>query len=254
MRAGVSIVDPDGDGDRRRRGDRQGHRDRAVHDDQGQHEDRRGLHCQAFIPHRLRARGRRERGAVRLPAPGDASCAPARRSARSWRSRTPTSARREGPAPVLHRRCGRGRGDQPRREHDHRQLRRPRQAPHDDRQARAHERGHDARRAGDGRRRRLYGRWLGDHRGRARQARWAWRARARPTSRAMRERRETGCRSSRAIYTPSADEQRDRHAHAVLAGEPADRLQQAADAVQRAREPAAGGRHRGQARRRSRPG
>ena len=52
------------------------------------------------------------------------------------------------------------------------------------------------------------------------------------------------------LYTSRDDEQRDRHAHAVGGGdEPADRLQQAADAVRGSREPAAGGRHRGQARR-----
>ena len=45
--------------------------------------------------------------------------------------------RRQGPAPLLHRRRRRGRRAQPRRRHDHRQLRRIQQAPHQDRQERA---------------------------------------------------------------------------------------------------------------------
>ena len=60
--------------------------------------------------------------------------------------------RGQGAAPLLHRRRGRRPGHEPRRQHDHGQLRRPQQAPHDDRRARAHERRHDVRRAGHGRR------------------------------------------------------------------------------------------------------
>ena len=87
---------------------------------------------------RLRARGRRERRAVRLPAPGN-------RAARGREGRDVRGGqelrhrrRRENPASLLHRRRGRRRGDEPRRGDDHRQLRRPRQAPHDVGQRRAH--------------------------------------------------------------------------------------------------------------------
>ena len=48
--------------------------------------------------------------------------------------------------------------------HDHRQLRRRQQAPHHDRRPRAHQRGHHVRRPGDRRRRRVHRRRLGDHR------------------------------------------------------------------------------------------
>ena len=80
--------------------------------------------------------------------------------------------RLEGPAPLLRRRRRRRRGIQPRRGHDHRQLRRSPQAPHDDRRPRPDLGRHGARRARDGRRRRLHGGRLGHHRGRpARRAR-----------------------------------------------------------------------------------
>ncbi len=59
----------------------------------GSDEDRRGCADQAFLPRRLRARGRRRAsGPFAYLRPGR-SCARARRRGRSWRSRTPTSAR-----------------------------------------------------------------------------------------------------------------------------------------------------------------
>src|SRR5581483_4774043 len=72
----------------------------------------------------------------------------------------------ETAAPVLHRRRGRGRGHEPRRGDDHRQLRRAREAPHDRGQPRAHRRGHHAGGARHRGRRRGHGRRLGDHGGR----------------------------------------------------------------------------------------
>ena len=60
--------------------------------------------------------------------------------------------RLEGSASVLHRRHRCRRGDEPRREHDHGQLRRLPQAPHDDRLAREDGRRHDPDRPVDGRR------------------------------------------------------------------------------------------------------
>ncbi len=69
---------------------------------------------------------------------------------------------RENPAPVLHRRRRRGRGNQPRREHDHGQLRRAREAPHEHRQSGAQQRARFVRCASERRRRRVYGRGIGD--------------------------------------------------------------------------------------------
>ncbi len=77
----------------------------------------------------------------------------------------------QGPPPLLHRRRRRGGGDQPRRRHDHRQLRRDPQAPHDDRRPGQDRRRHDAGRPGHRGGRRLHRRGLGDHQGRAARAR-----------------------------------------------------------------------------------
>ena len=66
--------------------------------------------------------------------------------------------------PLLHRRRGGGRADEPGSGDDHGQLRRPRQAPHGRRTPGEDGGRHDARRAGGARRRRLHGRRLGDHR------------------------------------------------------------------------------------------
>ena len=94
----------------------------------------RGLHGAPLLPGRLRARGRRQRRAVRLPATGDGAAHGHQgghvRGGQELRHRP----RGAGAAPVLHRRRGRRRGHEPRRGDDHRQLRRPRQAPHDGRQ------------------------------------------------------------------------------------------------------------------------
>ena len=93
MRAGVTIVDPAATVIERRRADRPGHGDRAVHDDPRRDEDRRRLHDPALLSRRLRARGRRERRPVRLPAPRHGAARGREGRARSSRSRTPTSAR-----------------------------------------------------------------------------------------------------------------------------------------------------------------
>ncbi len=94
MRAGVTIVDPASDGDRRRRGDRPGHDDRAVHArSAARTRIGAGVRRAHSYLRRLRARGRR-RASARSPTCGPARCcARAPRRGRSWRSRTPTSAR-----------------------------------------------------------------------------------------------------------------------------------------------------------------
>ena len=168
MRAGVSIIDPSATVIDVRRADRSRHRDRAVHDDQGEHEDRRGLHRQALLPRGLHARGRRERRALRLSAPG---LGPAQgrqggdvRGGQELRPRR----RRESPASLLHRRCGRGRAHEPGGGNDHRQLRRPRKAPHEDRQRRARGRGYLVRGPGGRGRRRVHRGGVGRDQGRAR--------------------------------------------------------------------------------------
>ena len=218
----------------------------------GQHADRRGLHDPALLPRRLRARGRRQRRAVRLSAPRHGAARGRQgghvRGGQELRHRR----RRESPAPLLHRRRRRGRAHEPRR--------RRRSPPTTTatpstarRSAAACATGVDTTLVapGDGRRRRLHGRRLGDHRGRARRARSASRASARQENIEGYAERSA---SDEALYTPRRDEQLMDTRTQSLAGEPADRLQQAADAVQRAREPAAGGRHRRQARRGPRPG
>ena len=64
-----------------------------------------GVTRRALPPRPLRGPRRRERRPVRLPAPRTRCCARARRSARSSRSRTPTSAPgAKVPAPLLRRR------------------------------------------------------------------------------------------------------------------------------------------------------
>ena len=96
MRSGVTVIDPAATyvdvGVTRR----PGHDARARHRPARRDDDRRRLpHRPARRRDRRHDRGRRQRRAVRLPAPGHAPARRARRSARSSRSRTPTSA----PAP-----------------------------------------------------------------------------------------------------------------------------------------------------------
>ena len=93
MLAGVDDRRPGGDRDRRRRGDRPGHDDRAVHDDPRQHADRRAA-----------ARSRTPTcvdcvledgvsvGPFAYLRPGTVAARGRQGRARSWRSRTPTSA------------------------------------------------------------------------------------------------------------------------------------------------------------------
>ena len=69
MLAGVDIVDPRGDGDRRRRADRPGHVIEPFTTIRGRTRIGARLHGQALLPRRLPAGGRRERRSVRLPAP-----------------------------------------------------------------------------------------------------------------------------------------------------------------------------------------
>ena len=169
---------------RRRRRDRPRHGDRAEHVPARRHPHRRALHDRpardadrhdrrrrdadrALLPRRRRARQRRLGRPVRLPAPRRPAARP--REGRDVRRDQELRDRRghEGAAPLLHRGRRHRRGLEPRRRHDHRQLRRRQQAPHDDRRPRQGQRRHHLRRAGDGRRRRLHRRRLGHHRGRA---------------------------------------------------------------------------------------
>ena len=112
----------------------------------------------------LRGAGRRDRRAVRLPAPRRAAARAV--EGRHVRRDQELRHRRghEGPAPQLRRRRRRRAGHEPRRGDDHRQLRRAQQAPHDDRRERADVGRHDARRARHGRRRGLHRRRIGRHR------------------------------------------------------------------------------------------
>src|SRR5436190_6993263 len=152
---------------RRRRPGRAGHLDRALYDHPRMHPHRRRLRGPALLSGRLHARGRGQRGAVRLPAPwhGAAGCRQGRhlRGGQELRYRSAG----ESAAPLLHRGRQRRRAVQSGRGLDHRQLRRPLQAPHHDRQPRARRRGHLLRGSRGGGRRFLHGRRLGDHRGRA---------------------------------------------------------------------------------------
>ena len=97
-----------------------------------------------------------------LAAAGHAARPPARTSARSSRSKNAEIG--EG-AKVPHLAyvgdAEIGPERQHRRRHDHRQLRRPQQAPHEDRRRRPHRVEHRAGRAGRGRRRRVHGRGRG---------------------------------------------------------------------------------------------
>ena len=138
-----------------------------------QHADRHAGRRAARRSSTPTSNGRRDRRpgqrrAVRLPAARDD---PARglQGGHVRRDQELGHRRRiEGPAPVIHRRRRHRRGHEPRRGHDHRQLRRLPQAPHDDRL--------DASRRASTRcfvapvtrrRRRLHRRRLGDHQGRA---------------------------------------------------------------------------------------
>ena len=127
-------------GDRRGRPDRRRHRDRAVHDDRGAHA-RSGADClrPALLPGGLRARGRRRASG---PSP---TCAPARVLRAGAKVGTFVEVKNSdigAGAKVPHLSyigdADVGEGTNLGRGHDHRQLRRPRQAPHDDRQPRAH--------------------------------------------------------------------------------------------------------------------
>ncbi len=154
------------DRDRCRRRDRRGHRRGAVHEHPRRDAHRARVPCAPLLPARLRAGGRSLGRPVRLPAPWHG---PARRSEGGHLRGGQELGHRPGlenPAPLLHRRRRRRRPHEPRRGHDHGQLRRSRQAPHDDRRRRQDERRHDARRARDRRRRRLHGCRLRHHRGR----------------------------------------------------------------------------------------
>ena len=176
--------------------------------------------------------------------PGTRRCASARRSARSSRSRTPTSARarrsRTSPTsatPTSGPGSNLGAGD------DHRQLRRPPQAPHDDRRGRARLASHVSYVAPVARRRRrVDGRRLGHHRGRPRR-RARHRARAPVERRGLRRAPRSGGRRGRGpvmteahTYTP-----RRRLARARARDhQPPDRLRQAAHAVLGPCQPGAG--------------
>ena len=191
---------------------------------------------------RLRARGRRQRRPVRLPAPRHGAARG--REGRDVRGGQELGHRRgrENPPPLLHRRRRRRRAAPT--------SARPRSPPTTTgapstarRSASGSARGVDTTLVAPvtRRRRRVHGRRLGDHRGRARR-RAGHRPRAPEQRRGLHRARGARAerRAARAFTLRARDEQRDGHAHPVLAGEPADRLQQAADAVQRAREPAAG--------------
>ncbi len=129
-----------------RRLDRRGHGDRAGREPRGPDGRGRGggdraAHHGHRLPYRRREQGgallsgrggrgrERQRGSLRLPAPGHR---PARGSeGRHLRGGQELGCGRggQGAPPVLHRGRRRGRGQQPRRQHDHRQLRRPPEAP-----------------------------------------------------------------------------------------------------------------------------
>ena len=239
-----------------------GHGDRAVHA-RAIRRDARTIgrsgctRCAASSsPRRLRARATARRRPVRLPAPRDGAARRAPRPARSSRSRTPTSARA--------RRCPHlsyiGDADVGERTnlgaaHDHRQLRRPRQAPHDDRRARARRRRHLARRAGDASATTpgpAAGSVVTDD---VPPRRAGGRPRAPAQRRALRRTRGTpasGCSGGGEAHAPScrrsttrlgADE-RDGHAHAVLARSLPIDYNKRLMLVQRAGEPAARRQHR----------
>ena len=148
MLAGVTIVDPGCDLDRRRRRDRRRRDDRARHRPaRRDHDRRRRDHRPAHDPDRLRAsapaprvlhsylvdgrrRRRLHRRPVRLPAPRRRrSPAGAKAGTFVEIKNSEIGAGRQGPAPLLRRRRRRRRRRQPRRRHDHRQLRRLAQAP-----------------------------------------------------------------------------------------------------------------------------
>jgi len=173
------------------------------------------------LPDRLPAGGRRQRRSVRVPAPGSTLRAGAKAG---------TSV---GGQELGHRRGGESAAPCPTSAtptwarartwggHDHGQLRRPVQAPHDDRQARP--RGVDTSfvapvTVGD---EAYTAAGLGRHR---RRPRAGWRSLGQ-AAQCEKIRRATDARLHSETH-----EQRDRYERGV-AGEPADRLQQAADAV-----------------------
>ena len=85
----------------------------------------------------------RHRRSVRLPASRHGAAS--RRQGRQLRGDQELGHRRgrQDPSPLLYRRHRCGRGRQPRRQHDHRELRRAAQAPHQDRKEREDKRPHD---------------------------------------------------------------------------------------------------------------
>ena len=221
----------------------------------------------ALPPRRMRG-ARRLRGRAVHPHPARApSCTSgAKAGAFVEIKNSEIGAGREGAPPLLHRRRRRRRGLEHRRRHDHRQLRRPPQAPDRDRQERAHGRPHLARRAGDRRRRRLHWCRLGGDRRRARGRARRSPARARPTSRATpsgrpppRKKGSDECRKEDGCERRGADGAARSGADAVDrrgadAHERSDALRQAPDGVRRARQPGARRQDRGQARDPARPG
>ena len=153
--------------------------DRPAHDA----DRRRRSATTSAIPHSYvdrRARCATASASARSPTCARHAAARARaRPARSWRSRTPTSARARRSRTSPTSATPTSARHQPRRRHDHRQLRRP--PKHRTTIGAGVHGGVDTTLVApvDRRRRRLHRRRLGDHRGRARTARSASRARAR---------------------------------------------------------------------------
>ena len=102
-----------------------------------------GVTRPALLRRRRRAPRRREGRAVRLPAPRQPCCATARRSGTFVEVKnSDIGAGAKVPHLSYIGDADVGERHEPRRGHDHRQLRRARQAPHDDRHARARRRRH----------------------------------------------------------------------------------------------------------------
>ena len=189
---------------RGRRRDRRRHRDRPGHEPARRDEGRRGLRDRP-AHHRARLADRR-RGQRRALLPGrGGGPGPAPRSARSPTCGPGTVVREDAKVgtfvEVKNSDVGEGAkvphlsyiGDadvgersQPRRQHDHRQLRRPAQAPHQDRKEREDRHPHLPGRACRRRRSGVHWGRFGDHRGRPRGRPRRSRGQSRGTSRATR--------------------------------------------------------------------